>query len=107
MKRELTFELKSIHPDYKTPMPKELEKRIGKPFKLIGEVKIGKGFEMYFEDGYIFKTAGLEVEGFINHIDKTGNLRMVTLCTKDICYEFLISEKKNLSIKIEEQLKLI
>ena len=106
MKRHLTFELKSIHPDYKTPIPKELEKRIGKQFKLIGEVKIGKGFEMYFEDGYMFKTSGLDIEGFINKLDKDGNVVFVTLCTKDMAFEMNVVDKK-IKIKLEEQLKLI
>lgn len=106
MKRHLTFELKSIHPDYKTPMPKELEKRIGKPFKLIGEVKVGKGFEMYFEDGYTFKTSGLDIEGFVNKLDKDGNVIFVTLLTKDMSFEMDVVDKK-IKVKIEEQLKLI
>lgn len=106
MKRHLTFELKSIHPDYKTPMPKALEKRIGKAFKLIGEIKVGNKLEMYFEDGYIFKTSGLDIEGFINKLDKDGKVVFVTLCTKDMAFELNVIEK-DIKIKLDEQLKFI
>lgn len=105
MKRELTFELKSIHPDYKTPMPKALEKRIGKAFKLIGDIVVGKSLEMYFEDGYIFKTAPLDLGGYIYKLDD-DKVVFVTLCTKDIAFEMDVI-KKNIKIKVEEQLKLI
>lgn len=106
MKRELTFELKSIHPDYKTPMPKVLERRIGKAFKLIGEVKVGKSLEMYFEDGFIFKTAPLDLQGYIYKLDDEDKVTFVTLCTKDMAFELDVVKKK-IKVKIEEQLKLI
>lgn len=106
MKRELTFELKSIHPDYKTPMPKPLERRIGKAFKLIGDIAVGKSLEMYFEDGFIFKTAPLDVEGYIYKLDSEDKVVFVTLCTKDMAFEFDVVQKK-IKIKLEEQLKLI
>ena len=106
MKRELTFELKSIHPDYKTPVPKTLEKRLGKSFKLVGEVKTGKCLEMYFEDGYIFKTAPLDLGGYIYKLDGDGKVIFVTLCTKDMAFEMDVVKKK-IEVKIEEQLKLI
>ena len=59
MKREYTFELRSIHPDYKIVTPKELEKRLGKAFKLIGNIIVGSKLEMHFEDGFVFKTSTL------------------------------------------------
>lgn len=107
MKRDITFKLNKVVLDYKTKPNKELEKRIGLDFKLLGRVEIGRCFEMYFEDGFVHKTTGLEIEGYINQYDKDDNLRMVTLCTKDICYEFLISEKKELEVEIIEQLTLL
>ena len=106
MKRELTFELKSIHPDYKTPMPKTLEKRIGKAFKLIGEIKVGKPLEMYFEDGYVFKTAPLDLGGYIYKLDENNKVVFVTLCTKDMAFEMDVV-KKRIKVKVEEQLMLI
>lgn len=106
MKRELTFELKSIHPDYKTPMPKTLEKRIGKAFKLVGDIVVGKSLEMYFEDGYIFKTAPLDLGGYIYKLDDDGKVVFVTLCTKDMAFELDVVHKK-IKVKLEEQLKLI
>lgn len=106
MKRKLTFELKSIHPDYKTPMPKALEKRLGKAFKLVGDIVVGKNLEMYFEDGYIFKTAPLDIGGYIYKLDDEDKVVFVTLCTKDMAFEMDVIEKK-INIKIEEQLKMI
>lgn len=106
MKRELTFELRSIHPDYKTPMPKLLEKRIGKAFKLIGDIAVGKSLEMYFEDGFIFKTAPLDIEGYIYKLDDEDKVVFVTLCTKDMAFELDVI-KKNIKVKVEEQLKMI
>ena len=106
MKRDLTFELKSIHLDYKTSMPKVLEKRIGKAFKLIGDIVVGNSLEMHFEDGYIFKTSPLDLGGYIYQLDENDKVIFVTLCTKDIAFELDVVEKK-IKVKIEEQLTLI
>lgn len=104
MKREYTFELRSIHPDYKIVTPKELENRLGKALKLIGDITIGNKLEMHFEDGYVFKTSPLEIEGYIN--DSRNGLDFVTLLTKDMAFEFDYSSK-NIKVKLEEQLSLI
>lgn len=106
MKRDLTFEIKSIHPDYKIAVPKELEKRIGKPFKLIGDILVGNKLEMYFEDGFIYKTSALEIEGYINERNSLGELLFVTLLTKDIAFELDIVQKE-IKIVLEEQLMII
>lgn len=106
MKREMTFELRSIHPDYKIPMPKALENRLGKALKLIGDITIGNKLEMHFEDGYVFKTSPLEIEGYINERDKLGELKFVTLLTKDMAFELDLSQKK-IKLNLEEQLSLI
>ena len=105
MKRHLTFELKSIHPDYKTPMPKALEKRIGKAFKLIGDIKVGNKLTMYFEDGYIFKTESLDIHGYVNEYDDNDEVVFVTLCTKNMAFEMDVVKKK-INVKIEEQLTM-
>ena len=106
MKRKITFELRSIHPDYKIQMPKALESRLGKAFKLIGDITVGNKLEMCFEDGYIYKTSPLEIEGYINERDKFGELKSVTLLTKDIAFELDLSQKK-IKLNLEEQLSLI
>lgn len=106
MKRDLTLKLNKVVLDYKTKPNKQLEKRIGLDLKLLGDIKIGKGLEMYFEDGYVHKTSALEIEGFINNFDKDNNLVMITICTKEICYELLVSDNKKFNIKTEEQLSL-
>ena len=105
MKRNLTFEIKRVFPDYNVVMPKELEKRIGTAFKLIGDIKVGSKLEMHFEDGFIFKTSTLDIEGYINEYDAEDNLKQVTLLTKDIAYELGLIEKK-MNIKLIEQLEL-
>jgi len=46
MKRHITFQLKSVYPDYKTVYPKELSKRIGKCFRLVGDIVIGAKLKM-------------------------------------------------------------
>lgn len=101
MKRHITFQLKSVYPDYKTVMPKELNKRIGKCFKLVGDIKIGAKLKMYFEDGYIFTTESLDIEGFIKTTDDDGNIVFVTMCTKNIAYEFDAVDK-DIKVHIEE-----
>lgn len=106
MKRELTFELKSIHPDYNVAVPKVLEKKIGKAFKLIGDIIVGKSLEMYFEDGYVFKTAPLDLGGYIYKLDDDDKVIFVTLCTKDMAFELDVIQKK-IKVKLEEQLKLV
>ncbi len=104
MKRNYTFELKRIFPDYNIKAPKDLEKRIGNYFKLIGEIKVGSELEMHFEDGYVFKTAPMEIHGFINYKDDEEKLVFATLCTKNIGYELEVIEK-DINIKLIEQLK--
>lgn len=104
MKREYTFELRSIHPDYKIVTPKELEKRLGKAFKLIGNIIVGSKLEMHFEDGFIFKTSALEIEGYIH--DRRNSIDFITLLTKDIAFELDYSNK-NIKVNLEEQLSLI
>ena len=104
MKREYTFELRSIHPDYKIVTPKELEKRLGKAFKLIGNIIVGSKLEMHFEDGYVFKTSALEIEGYIH--DRKDDIDFITLLTKDIAFELDYSNK-NIKVNLEEQLSLI
>ena len=104
MKRNNTFELRSIYPDYKIVSPKELEKRLGKTFKLIGNIAVGNKLEMHFEDGFVFKTSALEIEGYIH--DRRNNLDFVTLLTKDIAFELDYS-KKDIKVVLEEQLSLI
>ena len=104
MKRNYTFELRSIHPDYKIVSPKELEKRIGKAFKLIGNIVVGNKLEMHFEDGYIFKTSALEIEGYIH--DRRDDIDFITLLTKDIAFELDYS-KRDIKVKLEEQLSLL
>lgn len=104
MKREYTFELRSIHPDYKIVTPKELEKRLGKAFKLIGNIIVGSKLEMHFEDGFVFKTSALEIEGYIH--DRRNGLDFITLLTKDIAFELDYSDR-NIKVNLEEQLSLI
>lgn len=104
MKRKHTFELRSIHPDYKTVTPKELDKRLGKAFKLIGNIVVGNKLEMHFEDGFIFKTSALEIEGYIH--DRRNGLDFITLLTKDIAFELDYSDR-NIKVNLEEQLSLI
>ena len=101
MKRHLTFKLKSIYPDYKTVMPKDLQKRIGKCFKLVGSIKLGSKLDMYFEDGFKYTTSSLDIEGYINKRDGEGNVVFVTLLTKDIAYEFDVVDEE-INIKIDE-----
>ena len=93
MKRNSTFELRRVYPDYNIRMPKELEKRIGLSFKLLGNIRIGEKLEIHFEDGLVFKTSALQIEGYINERDVEGNLKRVTMITKDMGYEFVLSEK--------------
>ena len=104
MKRKHTFELRSIHPDYKIVTPKELDKRLGKAFKLIGNIVVGNKLEMHFEDGFIFKTSALEIEGYIH--DRRNGLDFITLLTKDIAFELDYSDR-NIKVNLEEQLSLI
>ena len=99
MKRDLTFQLKSIYPDYKVVAPKDLLKRIGMCFKLVGDIKVGEKLDMYFEDGFKFTTSSLDVEGYINKRDSEGNVVFVTMCTKDMAYEFDVVDKE-IDIKI-------
>lgn len=103
MKRDYTFELKNIHTDYNTRMPKDLEKRLGKCFKLIGEITVGKGLMMYFEDGYEFKTTALDLWGYIKQTDDEGKEVFVTLCTKDLAFEMDVVNK-NIKVNVIEQL---
>lgn len=104
MKREYTFELRSIHPDYKIVTPKELDKRLGKTFKLIGNIVVGNKLEMHFEDGFIFKTSALEIEGYIH--DRRNGLDFITLLTKDMAFELDYSNR-NIKVNLEEQLSLL
>lgn len=104
MKRKHTFELRSIYPDYKIVTPKELDKRLGKAFKLIGNIVVGNKLEMHFEDGFIFKTSALEIEGYIH--DRRNGLDFITLLTKDMAFELDFSEK-DIKVNLEEQLSLI
>lgn len=106
MKRNYTFELKRIFPDYKTSTHKELEKRIGKCFKLIGDIKVGNKLKMHFEDGFIFETTALDLQGYIKTTDDEGKEVFVTLCTKDMGFEMDVVHKK-LKIKLNEQLTFI
>ena len=104
MKRKHTFELRSIHPDYKIVTPKELDKRLGKTFKLIGNIVVGNKLEMHFEDGFIFKTSALEIEGYIH--DRRNGLDFITLLTKDMAFELDYSNR-NIKVNLEEQLSLL
>ena len=106
MKRQYTFELKRIFPDYKVRTPKDLEKRIGKSFKLLGDIKVGNKLEMHFEDGFIFKTAPLDLQGYIKKTDDYDKEVFVTLCTKDMAFEMDVVDKK-INIKINEQITFI
>ncbi|GAA0093002.1 hypothetical protein UT300009_30320 [Paraclostridium bifermentans] len=106
MKRHLTFNLKAVHPDYNIKIPKDLQKRVEKPFKLLGDIKVGKGLEMHFEDGFIFKTSALELQGYVKQIDDEDNEKFVTLCTKDLAFEMDVIKKK-IKVKTIEQLSLI
>lgn len=56
---------------------------------------------MYFEDGYIFTTESLDIEGFIKTTDDDGNIVFVTMCTKNIAYEFDAVDK-DIKVHIEE-----
>lgn len=103
MKRKYTFELKSIFPDYNVRTPKDLEKRLGGKFKLLGDIKVGSKLEMHFEDGFVFQTAPLELQGYITKRDYEDRVVFVTLCTKDICFELDVVDKK-IDIKVNEQL---
>lgn len=105
MKRHLTLSLSSVVYDYKTSANKELDKRIGNSVKIIGNIQVGKSLELYFKDGFIFKTSGLDLEGFINKFDKDNNLYSIVLCTKDISFVFEISNDE-FELNIEEQLKI-
>lgn len=106
MKRNYTFELKRVFPDYNIKLPKDLEKRIDKYFKLIGDIKVGGKLEMHFEDGFIFKTAPLDLQGYIKKTDDDDKEVFVTLCTKDMAFEMDVVDKK-LNIKLNEQLTLL
>lgn len=99
MKRHITFQLKSVYPDYKTVYPKELSKRIGKCFRLVGDIVIGAKLKMYFEDGFVFTTETLDIEGFIKTTDDDGNITFVTMCTKNMAYEFVAVDE----VEIETQ----
>lgn len=90
MKRHLMLELKKIYPDYSTKTPKELEIRVGKLVRIVGDIIVGKSLELHFEDGYKFKTSPLDVEGFINYYGSDDNLTDVALCTKNMAYEFKV-----------------
>lgn len=103
MKRKYTFELKNISPDYNMKIPKELEKRIGKNFKLIGEIKVGTRLELHFEDGFVYKTSPMDLQGYITKRDYENKVIFVTLCTKDLAFEMDVVEKK-LDINLIEQL---
>ena len=39
MKRNYTFVLRRVFPDYNVRLPKDLEKRLGKSFKLLGDIR--------------------------------------------------------------------
>lgn len=106
MKRHLTFNLKAVYPDYKVKIPKDLEKRVNKSFKLLGKIEVGKGLEMHFEDGFIFKTTGLDLQGYAIERDDEENEKFVTLCTKDLAFEMEVICKK-IKVKTIEQLSLI
>lgn len=106
MKRNYTFELKRIFPNYNIKPPKDLEKRIDKCFKLIGEIKVGGKLEMHFEDGFIFKTAPLDLQGYIKKTNDYDEEVFVTLCTKDMAFEMNVVDKK-MNIKLNEQLVLL
>lgn len=105
MKRNLTFELKKICPDWNIKIPKDLEKRIGSHFKLLGDIIVGNKLDMCFEDGFTYKTSELALQGYINTKDDDDNVVFVTLCTKDLCYEMDVINKK-IKVKIEEQIKI-
>lgn len=106
MKRKNTFKLVKVFPDYNVKTPKELENKIGSSFKLLGDIKVGSKLDLYFEDGVVFKTSPLVIEGYINEIDAEGNLKRVTMITKEMGYEFVLSDKK-IKINLEEQLSLM
>lgn len=106
MKRHLTFELRNIVPDYKTRTPKDLEKYLEKAFKLIGDIKVGNKLEMHFEDGFIFKTTALEMQGYIILRDDEENEKFVTMCTKDLAFEMEVIKGKKMKFKTVEQLSL-
>lgn len=105
MKRHLTLVLNSISYDYKTRINKDLDKRIGQKLKIIGEVKVGKGLELHFKDGYTFKTSALDLEGFINKYNKDNVLYSIVLCTKEISFVFEVTNE-DFELNIEEQLKI-
>lgn len=105
MKRNLTLILKEIHEDWRAVTPKNLSKRIDKKVKVLGEIKVGGSLELYFEDGFVFKTAALDLNGFINKYDKNNNLVNIIICTKDLSFVFNISEE-TFDLKVDEQLKL-
>ena len=105
MKRHITLLLNTIFYDYHTKPNKDLDKRIGEQLKIVGEIKVGKGLELHFKDGYTFKTSGLDLNGFINKIDKDDNLYSIILCTKDISFVFDVVNE-DFKLNIEEQLKM-
>ena len=105
MKRHLTLTLNSVVYDYKVNAIKDLDQRIGSILKIVGDIKVGKSLELHFKDGYIFKTSGLDLEGFINKFNKDNELYSIVLCTKDISFVFEIVNE-DFKLNIEEQLKI-
>ena len=89
MKRKLTFRLEEIYEDWKVVTPKELLNRKGMNVKVLGQIMIGKPLHLHFKDGYVFKTAGLQTEGFINKLDIDNNLTEVTICTKELGFKLI------------------
>ena len=103
MKRNYTFVLRRVFPDYNVRLPKDLEKRLGKSFKLLGDIKVGSKLEMHFEDGFVYTTAPLDLQGYITKRDCKDKVIFVTLCTKDMAFEMDVVDKK-LNINLIEQM---
>lgn len=111
MKRHLTLTLKQIQYDYNIKPTKDLDKRVGKDVKILGDIIVGKPLEFHFEDGYIFRTKGLDLNGFINEYERVDGdpnnqrLNQIVVCTKDISFIFGISDN-DFKLNTEEQLSL-
>ena len=112
MKRELTLILKTVDYEYKVSPIKELDGRIGTKVKILGNIIVGESLTLHFEDGYSFKTKGLDINGFINEYERSKDnpynkrLKQIVLCTKDIYFIFDISDD-DFKLDIEEQLSLL
>ena len=97
----ITFKLKSIIPNKKVVVPKELQEKIGQEFAIEPVTNYGSKQMFIFEDGYEFETSPLEVEGIKK--DKNDSSK-VTMITKEMMFELEYLRDKKLKIKLEEQL---